>query len=384
MNTKNMNMNGLKTNGQTRKRALEVNNNANIAAGATGQPFKKRAVGLNKRCIGSLAVQSFEKVQAYTFSPGEHVIPCGPVATDFDKARAKQLPGLYMPPEYIGDIIEDLNEGETNELFFDYFAHQPDLSPRMRTILYGWLTEVAMKFELKEMVIWTTFDLIDRYLETTVVDRENIQLLGCACLWIASKYHEIYPQTCDDLVHMADGAFDKSMLLAMEADVCDKLDYELTQKNSFHYLERFTDIAIHGFSTKAHKEYDEHMAIDPKSCNISPIVKIAKRVKNLARYGMERYNLDPRSILRPAKQMAAMSLFTALSLTGKKWTPELEEATGYTGEDMRSETFLGGSFKEHKRIILDFTNTKHNVIIRKYELPECGSVSTLRKKKRAL
>jgi len=374
INTRNMTI-GLNKNGRGIKRALEVNNTANIIASENEKPHKKRAMGLNRRCISSLAVQ------AYTYAPEERTIPSASIATDFDKARAKQLPGVYMPPEYIGDIIENLNEDESNELYADYFEHQPDLSPRMRTILYAWLTEVAMKFETKEIVIWTTFDLIDRYLETTVVERENIQLLGCACLWIASKYHEIYPQTCDDLVHMADGAFDKSMLLAMEADVCDKLDYALTQKNSFHYLQRFTDIAIHGLSTKAHKEYDEHMATDPRSSKVSAVVKMAKRVKNLARYGMERYNLDAKSILRPAKQMAAMALFTALSLTGMKWTTQLVEATGYTNEQMRSETFIGGSYKEHKKILLDFSNTKHNVVIRKYELPECGSVSTLRKKK---
>merc|ERR1719189_1531059 len=97
---------------------------------------------------------------------------------------------------------------------------------------------------------------------------------------------------------------------------------------------------------------------------------------------MERYNLDPDSVGRPAKHVACMALYTALSLTSNKWTAELERASGFTDEDLRSENFLGGSFKQFKHVVLNFSSEQHRAVIRKYKTAERGSVSTLRKKQR--
>jgi len=35
----------------------------------------------------------------------------------------------------------------------DYFQTQKDLRPRMRTILFAWITEVHLKFEFREVVL---------------------------------------------------------------------------------------------------------------------------------------------------------------------------------------------------------------------------------------
>merc|ERR1719204_959666 len=124
------------------------------------------------------------------------------------------------------------------------------------------------------------------------------------------------------------------------------------------------------------------MAGNPASTKVPSIVKKAKRIKFLARDAMERYNLDEDSIGRPEKHVAAMALYTALSLTSNKWTADLEKATGFSDSELRDEKFQGGSFKGFKKVILVFTAEQHRAVIRKYKRPEVGSVSTLRKKNR--
>jgi len=76
------------------------------------------------------------------------------------------------------------------------------------------------------------------------IDRKNLQLVGCASLWIASKYHEIYPPMASDLVDISDDAFTRDSLLDMESRICDVLGYEFTIPNAFQFLERYTIVAM--------------------------------------------------------------------------------------------------------------------------------------------
>merc|ERR1719245_60875 len=114
--------------------------------------------------------------------------------------------------------------------------------------------------------------------------------------------------------------------------------------------------------------------------DVSKIVKTAKRVKFLARYILERYNLTDDCVGRPIKHMAAQALYTALSLTSNGWSKALVEATGFTESELKSENFEGGTFKNYKSVTLDYSGEQHRAVIRKYRNPEVGAVSTLRKK----
>lgn len=64
----------------------------------------------------------------------------------------------------------------------DYFLKQTNIRPRMRTILFSWMTEVHMTFELKEVVLWASFQICDRFLSKANIHREKLQLVACACI----------------------------------------------------------------------------------------------------------------------------------------------------------------------------------------------------------
>ncbi len=69
-----------------------------------------------------------------------------------------------------------------------------------------------------------SFNLIDRFLSKCFVKRNRLQLLGCVCLWIASKYHEIFSPEMNDFVYISDKAFQKPEMLRMEEAVVKFLD----------------------------------------------------------------------------------------------------------------------------------------------------------------
>lgn len=100
----------------------------------------------------------------------------------------------------------------------DYMTRQTSINHNMRGILVDWLIEVNnfcnylchvefrcgrywlrgsfsqvhLKFKLMPETLFLTTNVMDRYLNTQVVERKNLQLVGMTALLIASKYEEIW------------------------------------------------------------------------------------------------------------------------------------------------------------------------------------------------
>lgn len=70
------------------------------------------------------------------------------------------------------------------------FQRHPTLQPRMRAILLDWLIEVCEVYKLHRETYYLAMDYIDRYLSTHQnVPKNQLQLIGITCLFIAAKVH---------------------------------------------------------------------------------------------------------------------------------------------------------------------------------------------------
>jgi len=277
--------------------------------------------------------------------------------------------GHLFALEYVGPIARASfqNEEKSADLLPDphYFHKQTNIKPRMRTILFSWMTEVHLQFELKEVVLWSSFQICDRFLSKVNVHRGKLQLIGCASIWIASKYHEIYPPLASDLVHLSDRAFSKDDIIAMECQMCEVLSYKFSIPNAFQFLDRFTEVAINSIKEDRLKE----------------------RVKWLARYSMERYHLHVKALQYCPSLLAAGALFAALKLTSHRWTSSCQRVSGYSESKLLPKHKLEGElsiFEQIKKSVMEFNSPNHQAIIDKYRKAERGSVSTLRKKERSV
>ncbi|GFP89208.1 cyclin-a1-1 [Phtheirospermum japonicum] len=63
---------------------------------------------------------------------------------------------------------------------------QKDINASMRAILIDWLVEVVKEYRLVPDTLYLTVNYIDRYLSRNLMDRQRLQLLGVACMMIAS------------------------------------------------------------------------------------------------------------------------------------------------------------------------------------------------------
>jgi G2/mitotic-specific cyclin-B, other len=119
---------------------------------------------------------------------------------------------------------------------------QLEINERMRGILLDWLVEVHLKFKLFPQTLYLTVHIIDRYLQSTQVQRGDLQLVGLASLLIASKYEEIYSPELRDFTYISDNAYTKQQILLMEGAILDALEFNLTTTYPIVFVKRFQKI----------------------------------------------------------------------------------------------------------------------------------------------
>lgn len=116
---------------------------------------------------------------------------------------------------------------------------QTEITPAMRAILVDWLVEVAEEYKLTQQTLFLAVNYVDRVLAKLVVLRHHLQLIGIACLLIASKYEEIFPPTVDDFVYIADYTYSRRQLLDMEKLVLNSLKFQLSAATCVDFTSRF-------------------------------------------------------------------------------------------------------------------------------------------------
>lgn len=75
------------------------------------------------------------------------------------------------------------------------------------------------------------------------INRKNYQLLGVACLFIASKYNEIYPKDAKKFVYYCDGQYEVNDLFTMESMILNTVNFNL----QFPTIINFTSSAVETF-----------------------------------------------------------------------------------------------------------------------------------------
>lgn len=106
----------------------------------------------------------------------------------------------------------------------------------MREIVVDWLVDVHRKFKMRSETLFLALSTMNRYLEKNEVRKEIFQLVATTCLFIASKYEEIYPPIIDDFVYICADAYAKSDIIGMEGLILEDLDFCLVISSPYTLL----------------------------------------------------------------------------------------------------------------------------------------------------
>ena len=115
----------------------------------------------------------------------------------------------------------------------DYIRHQPDVTVDMRSIVVDWLVDVHRKFKMKTETLFVAVRLMDRYLEINQIRKEIYQLVATACLFIASKYEDIYPPSLNDFVYICADTYSRSDIIDIEGMILVDLDFNLVMTSPY-------------------------------------------------------------------------------------------------------------------------------------------------------
>ncbi|KAK3230588.1 hypothetical protein Dsin_002469 [Dipteronia sinensis] len=225
----------------------------------------------------------------------------------------------YMNPQlcatYACDIYKHLRASESRKRPSTDFMEriQKDVNPSMRAILIDWLVEVAEEYRLVPDTLFLTVNYIDRYLSGNTMNRQRLQLLGVACMMIASKYEEICAPQVEEFCYITDNTYFKEEVLEMESAVLNYLKFEMTAPTPKCFLRRFV---------RAAQGIDEIPSM---------------QLECLANYLAELSLLEYSMLCHAPSLVAASSIFLAkyMLLPSKRpWNSTLQHYTLYQPSDM--------------------------------------------------
>jgi cyclin-A len=117
------------------------------------------------------------------------------------------------------------------------------MTPNMRCILVDWLVEVAQEYRLTSDTLHLTVCLLDRFLSTEPIPREELQLAGIAAMWAAAKFEEIYAPTARSFCYITDNTYDAAQLVDMEARLLAALEFRLAMPTAKTFQRRYLQAA---------------------------------------------------------------------------------------------------------------------------------------------
>lgn len=127
-----------------------------------------------------------------------------------------------------------------NPRLFEDFSN---FMPRMRAILLDWVMEVCEVYHLRRVTYYLSVDYFDRFLSIRPdVPKNQLQLVGVTCLFLASKLEEIYPPKLTEFSYVCDGACSPEEILACELLILNSLGWDLNIMTPSDWLNLYMQI----------------------------------------------------------------------------------------------------------------------------------------------
>jgi len=262
--------------------------------------------------------------------------------------------------EYVNEIYTYLRQLETKQNVAEDYLNKAKsgttILPKMRAVLVDWLIQVHQQFNLLQETLYLTVAILDRFLQDAAgkIERKQLQLVGVASMFIASKYEEMYAPEIGDFVYITDRAYTESQIREMEIKILEALAFELGRPLPLHFLRR-----------------------NSKAGNVDALTH------TLAKYAMELTLVDYQMVHIKPSILAASALALSLKVLDLEkdkpirelWSPTLIHYTG-----LRFDA-IAGTVEKLANLVLTTSkameNSKLGAVKKKYEDKKLSKIARL-------
>ncbi len=145
------------------------------------------------------------------------------------------------------DLFVREEAGNINPQYMDV---QTSITHPMRRILIEWMIEVLEDYMFCTETEFLAVRYLDRFLSVVQVDKSKLQLVGMACMLIASKMEEIRGSvSIAELVYISADSYTKKEVIDMERWVLSTLKFRLSLPTPCDFVKRLSSIL--SFSVEA-------------------------------------------------------------------------------------------------------------------------------------
>lgn len=125
-----------------------------------------------------------------------------------------------------------------------------DIDIRMKYILINWLISVSMKFRLRTRTYYIALYLHDSLnMLNFFTKRDDYQLYGVACLYIASLYNEIFPPEISDFIYITDNSYTEKQILNISTKIFNSINFKMIFSTCYDFNIEYGEF----YSQEVHK-----------------------------------------------------------------------------------------------------------------------------------
>ena len=200
--------------------------------------------------------------------------------------------------EYEEEIMNNLfHEENKNRAIYSLFPNPMDKDSNINSQNLTYMKRfsfinlfISFQHELilKQETLYLTINIFDRYIQKLNSQRiiaEDINKIAVTCLFIASKYEEIYPPYLKEFLQIFKLKYIKREIILTELDILSALDFEILTVYPILFLKKFCLYDIESLNKKEKEDLDlcfngaqfflELCLIEPKFCELKPSLQAA-------------------------------------------------------------------------------------------------------------
>ena len=157
-------------------------------------------------------------------------------SANFSSNEYRQLLDTYTMLEYGDSILNDLLEKEET---ISSPLEKHEITPRMRMKMVDWMIEVFSNVKTSEATFFMAVNIMDRYFKYTTISHkpEDLHLIGLVCIFVSSKFCDIYPiklrALCEKIAH---NKYKSEDILQMEDTIMKCLNYDILKPTTFDFM----------------------------------------------------------------------------------------------------------------------------------------------------